>query len=76
MPLNDPIAPLLAAQPTLARTVPARVEIELAGRHTYGRTVIDLAGRSGLPNNADVVLDLDVAGVEQALIDTLGRAGR
>jgi inosine-uridine nucleoside N-ribohydrolase len=76
MPLNDPIAPLLAAQPALARTVPARVEIELAGRHTYGRTVIDIAGRSGLPDNADVVLDLDVAGVEQALIDVLGRAGR
>lgn len=73
MPLNDPIATLVAADPGLARTVPARVDIELAGKHTYGRSVIDVALRNGLPANADVVLGLDAARVEQAFIDALSR---
>ncbi len=73
MPLNDPIATLVAADPGLARTVPARVDIELAGKHTYGRSVIDVALRNGLPANADVVLGLDAARVEQAFLDALSR---
>jgi inosine-uridine nucleoside N-ribohydrolase len=73
MPLNDPVALLVAADPSLARTVPARVDIETAGRHTYGRTVIDVALRSGLPANADIVLSLDAARVERAFIAALAR---
>src|SRR5690606_3346991 len=67
MPLNDPIASLIVAEPGLARTVPARVEVELAGRHTYGRTVIDFAGRSG-PANADIVVELDGDGIHASLV--------
>lgn len=73
MPLNDPVATLVAADLSLARTVPARVDIELAGTHTYGRSVIDIAMRNGLPANADVVLSLHVARVEQSFIDALTR---
>lgn len=73
MPLNDPIATLVAGDPSLARTVPARVDIELAGKHTYGRSVVDVALRNGLPANADVVLGLDAKRVEQAFIDALTR---
>jgi len=45
MPINDPLAPLLASESALARTLPARVDIELAGRFTYGRTVVDFGGK-------------------------------
>ena len=72
MPLNDPLATLVAATSTLARTVPARVDIELAGLHTYGRTVIDFAGRSGLPPNCDVVIGYDVPATRRAFLDAIG----
>ena len=36
MPLNDPLAPLVATHAGLVRTASARVDVELAGRHTYG----------------------------------------
>ncbi|TPI62169.1 hypothetical protein FJ420_27620 [Mesorhizobium sp. B3-1-3] len=72
MPLNDPVASLVAAEPSLARTVPARVEVELAGKFTYGRTVIDFAGRSG-PPNAEIAVELDGEGIHAAFIAALKR---
>jgi inosine-uridine nucleoside N-ribohydrolase len=48
MPINYPLALLLAGESALARTLPARVDIELAGRFTYGRTVVDFGGKSGV----------------------------
>ena len=72
-PLNDPLAVLVAANPKLARTIPARVDVELAGRHTYGRTVIDFANRSNLPLNCEVVVAFDVGATRQAFVDALGR---
>ncbi len=71
MPLNDPTAPLVAADPGLARTVPARVDVELAGKFTYGRTVVDFAGRTGLPANCDVVIGFDAAATRAAFIGAL-----
>lgn len=75
MPLNDPVAVLVAADPSLARAVQARVDVELSGRFTYGRTVIDFAGRSGEPN-ADVVVSLDAARVHEAFVAAIGRLCR
>ncbi|CDX57095.1 ribonucleoside hydrolase 1 [Mesorhizobium plurifarium] len=72
MPLNDPVASLVAAEPSLAKTVPARLEVELAGRLTYGRTVIDFAGRSGAPN-AEIAVELDGEGIHAAFIAALKR---
>lgn len=73
MPINDPLATLVALDASLAETVPARVDVELAGRHTYGRTVIDFAGRTGQPNNCDVVIALDETRVHDALIAALAQ---
>ena len=73
MPLNDPVAMLVAADPALAVTVPARVDVELVGRHTYGRTVIDFACRDGRPVNADVALSLNSVGIEAAFLAALTR---
>jgi inosine-uridine nucleoside N-ribohydrolase len=58
-PLNDALALLIAADPSLARTLPARVDVETAGKFTYGRTVIDFAGKAGLPPNCEVVVEID-----------------
>jgi inosine-uridine nucleoside N-ribohydrolase len=70
--LHDPVAVVLAAQPGLARSVRARVDVETAGRHTYGRTVVDFAGKSGAEPNADVVIEVDVQAVHDALVAAIG----
>lgn len=71
MPLNDPLAPLVAGHAGLVRTAPARVDVELAGRHTYGRTVIDFADRATLGSNCDVVVAFDVTAIRRAFVDAL-----
>ena len=75
-PLNDPLAILVAAQPCLAKTLKARVEIELAGRHTYGRTVFDFACQEGLPPNCDVVVELDAEATLAAFVAALRRVAK
>jgi inosine-uridine nucleoside N-ribohydrolase len=72
-PLNDPLALLVANDPHLARTMPARVDVELAGRFTYGRTVVDFSGKSGLAPNCEVVVAFDVAATRQAFVHSLVR---
>jgi purine nucleosidase/pyrimidine-specific ribonucleoside hydrolase len=59
-PVHDPCALAIAVEPSIARTVDARIDVELDGRHTRGATVVDLHGRTGRPANARVALDLDV----------------
>ena len=68
MPLNDPLATLVAADAALVRTVRARVDVELSGRYTYGRTVVDFAGKSGLAPNCDVVVGVDVPAARRAFV--------
>lgn len=46
MPLHDPCAILVVAVPQIARTAPARVEVETTPGLNYGRTVVDFAGRT------------------------------
>ena len=70
-PLNDPLAVLVAANPNLTRRMPARVDIELAGKHTYGRTVMDFAGRSALGPNCQIVVEFDVAASRRAFIEAI-----
>lgn len=74
-PLHDPTVMLLAADPTLATTARARVDVETQGRLTYGHTVVDLAGRSSEPANADVVLSLDADRVHAAFVASLAAVG-
>lgn len=45
-PLHDPLAVGVALDPTLVRTVPARLEVETSGRLTRGMTVVDLRPRT------------------------------
>ena len=75
-PLNDPLAILIAAQPWLAKTLAARVEIELAGRYTYGRTVFDFGRQNGLPPNCEVLVELDAKATLDAFVAAIGRLAR
>jgi inosine-uridine nucleoside N-ribohydrolase len=74
--LNDPLALLIAAVPDLARVLAARVDIELAGAFTYGRTVVDFAGRSGRPANCEVVVEIDAPRARAIFVETLVAASR
>ena len=72
MPLHDPCAILVAAAPEIARTVPARVDVETAPGLNYGRTVVDFAGRTERPNNCDVVVSFDIDATHTALVEAIG----
>lgn len=70
-PLHDPctIAWLLA--PELFHGVECRVDIETAGTHTTGMTVVDRYGLTGKPANALVLLGLDRPGFIDLLVTRL-----
>lgn len=70
-PLHDPCAVAAVIDPTLLRSQPMHVAVELRGEHTTGRTVCDLYGITGEPPNAEVGLALDVPRFWDLLIETL-----
>ena len=70
-PLHDPCAVAHVADPTLVQTQSMRVDIELRGEHTVGRTVCDVHGVMGKPANADVAVGIDVPRFWDLLIETL-----
>jgi purine nucleosidase len=57
-PVHDVCAVAWIAQPGLFRLVPARIDVETAGRLTAGMTVTDFL--EGHPGNARVAMDIDV----------------
>ncbi len=70
--VHDVCAVALVAAPELFGCVPARVEVETAGRWTSGMTVTDFeAGAAG--RNARVAMSIDVAGFWQAALDSYAR---
>lgn len=76
MPLHDPCAMLVVAAPEIAKTAPARVDVETAPGLNYGRTVVDFAGRTDRPNNCDVVIAFDVAATHAALVEAIAALSR
>jgi inosine-uridine nucleoside N-ribohydrolase len=72
-PVHDPCTIASIIDPTLLRTQPMHVDIELRGEYTAGRTVCDLYGVTGKPANADVALEIDVPRFWDLLIETLAR---
>ena len=74
-PLHDPCAVAAVIDPSLIRTQPMHVEIELRGEHTAGRTVCDVYGVTGQSANAEVGVGIDVARFWDLLIATLARYG-
>jgi purine nucleosidase len=69
MALYDPVAAAAFLCPDLFTAAPARIEVELAGHHTRGRTVTDL--RLGATHNATVFTNCDADAVRALCLSGL-----
>ena len=70
-PVHDPCAVARVIDPTLIRTQPMYVTVELCGTWTVGRTVCDVHDVTGQPTNVEVGLELDVPRFWDVLIEVL-----
>ena len=70
-PVHDPCAIARIAQPDLVPCREAHVEVELAGQHTTGMTVVDFRLRGGAQPNAMVGTGLDVDGFWDLFVEAL-----
>ncbi len=68
--LHDPLAIATLIHPELVTSYPMHVDIELAGRHATGATLMRTPSE-GAPLNAHVALDVDVKRFEEFLIERL-----
>ena len=70
-PVHDPCAVAAVIDATLMPGDLIRVEVELNGTWSTGRTVCDIHGKLELPPNVHVSHDLDVARFWDLVIETL-----
>jgi inosine-uridine nucleoside N-ribohydrolase len=70
-PVHDACALALVIDPSLVRSVDAFVAIETEGRWTRGATAVDLHGRLGVPANARVAMELDVARFWDVVVEAI-----
>ena len=70
--IHDPLALAAALDPTLVRTEPLTVEVELGGRLTTGETVTDWRRVWGRPPNVDVAVEADSARFMAGFIERVG----
>jgi purine nucleosidase len=71
MAVYDPAPVAWLAQPGLFTLQPARVDIELIGRHTRGMTVCEFRVPAKAQPNAQVAMQADGAAVMSWVMDTL-----
>ena len=57
--MHDPLALALVIDPTLVRTRPAHIGVDLSGTFTFGATVADFWRERGEPDNADIAVEVD-----------------
>ncbi|MGK8558425.1 nucleoside hydrolase [Nocardia gipuzkoensis] len=74
--MHDPFAAAVALDPSLARTRPATVDVELAGTITRATTVADWAGMWGREPNADIVIGTDPELFFERMITRIGDFAR
>jgi purine nucleosidase len=70
--IHDPLALATALDPTLVRTEPLTVDVELGGRLTTGETVTDWRRVWGRPPNVDVAVEADSARFMARFIERVG----
>jgi purine nucleosidase len=75
-PVHDPVAVAYAIDPSIIRSTPASVVMELAGTHTRGATVVDLDRQTPTTPNAEVALEIDVDAFWSLLVDAVRTLGR
>ncbi len=57
--MHDPLALALVIDPTLVRTRPAHIGVDLSGTFTFGATVADFWAERGEPDNAEIAIEVD-----------------
>ena len=72
MALYDPVAAAALIQPELFEFKPARIDVELHGPHTRGRTVVDQ--RNLCHANARIVADLNAHAIKALCLSALERS--
>lgn len=70
-PVHDPCAVAAVIDPTLIKRKSVRVEIEMSGQWTQGRTVCDMYGSLGKEPNASVGYGLEVERFWELVIETI-----
>jgi purine nucleosidase len=70
--IHDPLALATALDPTLVRTEPLTVDVELHGRLTTGETVTDWRRTWGRPPNVDVAVDAETARFFERFVERIG----
>jgi purine nucleosidase len=70
--LHDPLAAAVALDPSLIRTQPATVDVELTGTLTRGMTVTDWSGRWGRKPNALIGVGVDPTAFFDRFVDRVG----
>jgi inosine-uridine nucleoside N-ribohydrolase len=70
-PIHDAMAVAHVIDPTLVTTRRANVAIETRSEFCDGRTVVDLRGVTGRPQNADVGVDVDAEGFLELLVSRI-----
>lgn len=73
VPIHDACAVAALLDRQLMTTRRLRVDVETAGRHTTGRTVVDLWGVTGHEPNVDVCVDIDADRFFGMLLDAVSR---
>ncbi len=69
--MHDPLALALVIDPTLVRTRPAHIAVDLTGTYAFGATVADFWGERGEPDNAHIAVEVDSARFFTLMFDLL-----
>ena len=70
--IHDPLALATALDPSLVRTEPLTVDVELGGRLTTGETVTDWRRVWGRPPNVDVAVEADSGRFMDRFVERVG----
>ncbi|HUR16579.1 MAG TPA: nucleoside hydrolase [Candidatus Limnocylindrales bacterium] len=70
--IHDALALAAALDPSLIRTQPVSVEVELGGTHTTGETVTDWRHRWGREPNLDVAVEADIGKFFDRFVERVG----
>ena len=74
-PLHDPVTIAYLIDPTVLTVKPMNVQVDVRSVQSYGRTNCDFFGYLGLPNTADVAIDIDAAKFWDIVEEGLRRYG-
>jgi inosine-uridine nucleoside N-ribohydrolase len=71
-PIHDAMAVAYVIDPTLVTTRPANIAVETSSTLCDGRTLVDLRGVTGRPQNAEVGVGVDAARFLDLLVSRIG----